>query len=98
VEGRIYYHPTFPDRGSRTRTEISHPVQAALPTQHPQQDTEPGTGERGFWRGCGGERRRETQLQRPEQLAEAAVQRPGQQPDAAFTASSTESSKQAQET
>lgn len=37
------------------------------------------------------------QLQRPESLAEAAVQQPGQQPDAAFTASSTESGEQVQE-
>lgn len=42
-------------------------------------------------------RRQEKQLQRPEPLAEAAVQQPDQQPDAGFTASSTESGEQTQE-
>lgn len=36
MEGRIYYHPSFPDQGERIMMEISCPAQATLPTQYPR--------------------------------------------------------------
>lgn len=97
----MYYHPSFPDWGARITTGISHTTLSRLHYQRnapsTQQNKDPGQV-RGFQRGRGGERRQEEQLQRPDPLAEAAVQQPGQQPDMTFTASSTERGKQAQET
>lgn len=36
MEGRIYYHPSFPDRGARIMAELSYSIQAMLPAQRPQ--------------------------------------------------------------
>lgn len=77
--------------------ELSYPVQAVLPAQRPQSPAGQRAGAK-WERVQKGERWQKQQLQRTEPLAEAAVQQRGQQPDAAFTASSTESSEQAQET
>lgn len=97
----MYYHPSFPDWGARITTVISHTTLSRLHYEcnalSTQQNKDLGQA-RGFRRGCGGERRQEKQLQRPDPLAEAAAQQPSQQPDVTFTASSTESGKQAQDT
>lgn len=97
----MYYHPSFPDWGARITTVTSHTTLSRLHYQcnapSTQQNKELGRA-RGFQRGCGGEGRQKKQLQRPDPLAEAVVQQPGQQQDTTFTASSTESGEQARET
>lgn len=97
----MYYHPSFPEWGARITTVTSHTTLSRVHDQSnslsTQQNKEPGRA-RGLWREYGGERRQKKQLQRPDPIAEAVVQQPGQQPDATFTASSTKSGEQAQET
>lgn len=75
--------------------QTSHPVQATLPTQHLQSSAgqRTGAGRAGPSERVG--RGKATGDAAAE--ARTAVQQPGQQPDAAFTASSTETGERAQE-